>query len=77
MQVATSSVEYSASEPLTEINLELDNQIIQAITTSNTQQIEECLARMSQLKDAQERISRAFLSTVDRKSTRLNSSHWE
>ncbi|KAF2872475.1 hypothetical protein BDV95DRAFT_491620 [Massariosphaeria phaeospora] len=57
--------EYRVPEPSFEVNLELDNQIIQAINTANTAKIEECLSRLSQLQDAQERISRAFLSTVD------------
>jgi CDK inhibitor PHO81 len=48
-----------------DVDFELDNQIVQAISTSNTQQIGECLSRMSQLKDARDRISRAFLSTVE------------
>lgn len=52
-------------EPLLEANLELDNQIVQAINTANTAQIEDCLSRLSKLNDAQERISRAFLSTVE------------
>ncbi|KAL1646978.1 phosphate system positive regulatory protein pho81 [Didymella pomorum] len=51
-------------EPLIEANLELDNQFIQAINISNTSKIQECLARLSNLPDAREHISRAFLSTV-------------
>jgi CDK inhibitor PHO81 len=46
-------------------DLELDNQITQAITTANTAKIEECLSRIFSLADAQERISRAFLSTIE------------
>lgn len=65
MQVAPTSIEPRVSEPAMEATLELDNQIVQAINTSNTQKIEECLARLSQLQDARERISRAFLSTVE------------
>ena len=51
-------------EPLIEANLELDNQFIQAINTSNVSKIQECLTRLSNLPDAREHISRAFLSTV-------------
>jgi CDK inhibitor PHO81 len=51
-------------EPLIEANLELDNQFIQAINISNTSKIQECLTRLSNLPDAREHISRAFLSTV-------------
>jgi CDK inhibitor PHO81 len=64
MQAQPSNVEFR-SEPSQEVNLELDNQIVQAINTANTGKIEECLSRLSQLSDAQERISRAFLSTVE------------
>ena len=64
MQAAPTQSNVQAPEPSLEINLELDNQIVQAITTANTTKIEECLARISKLQDAQERISRAFLSTV-------------
>ncbi|KAF2809681.1 ankyrin repeat protein [Mytilinidion resinicola] len=46
-------------------DMELDNQMTQAITTANTAKIEECLARIFSLVDAQERISRAFLSTIE------------
>lgn len=52
-------------EPSIEANLELDNQIVQAINTANTNQIEDCLNRLQKLTDARERISRAFLSTVE------------
>jgi CDK inhibitor PHO81 len=65
VQQAPAGPESRLSEPPTEVNAELDNQIVQAISTSNTQQIEECLSRMSQLPDAQDRISRAFLSTIE------------
>ncbi|KZM25074.1 aspartic-type endopeptidase [Ascochyta rabiei] len=51
-------------EPLIEANLELDNQFIQAINLSNTAKIQECLTRLSNLPDAREHVSRAFLSTV-------------
>ena len=66
MQAQPLSVEIKATEPSLEINLELDNQIVQAINTANTHKIEECLSRLSQLNDAQERISRAFLSTIEK-----------
>lgn len=65
MQAAPSSTETRGPEPFLEANLELDNQIVQAINTANTLKIEECLSRLSQLNDAQERISRAFLSTIE------------
>ncbi|OCK83626.1 ankyrin [Lepidopterella palustris CBS 459.81] len=55
----------AAAEPSQEGDIELDNQIVQAINTANTAKIEECLERLSSLPDAQERISRAFLSTID------------
>jgi CDK inhibitor PHO81 len=53
------------AEPLIEANLELDNQIVQAVNSGNTAQIMECLSRLSKLVDAQERITRAFLSTIE------------
>lgn len=65
MQAAPTHAEVQAPEPSLEVNLELDNQIVQAIATANTTKIEECLSRLSKLQDAQERISRAFLSTVE------------
>jgi CDK inhibitor PHO81 len=65
VHAAPADAELRAPEAPMEVNAELDNQIAQAISTANTQQIEECLSRMSQLKDAQDRISRAFLSTVE------------
>ncbi|KAF2266700.1 hypothetical protein CC78DRAFT_458686 [Lojkania enalia] len=65
MQAAPTSAESRALEPSLEASLELDNQTIQAISTANIQKIEECLSRLIKLPDAQERISRAFLSTVE------------
>jgi CDK inhibitor PHO81 len=65
MQAAPTGTEATVFAPSVEANLELDNQIVQAINTANRTQIEECLTRLSQLQDAQERISRAFLSTVE------------
>ncbi|KAF2745635.1 hypothetical protein M011DRAFT_469297 [Sporormia fimetaria CBS 119925] len=49
-----------------DLNQELEDRIIQAIETSNTQEMENCLSRMSQIEDARARISRAFLSTVEK-----------
>jgi CDK inhibitor PHO81 len=65
VQAAPPSPVSRPSESSLETTYELDNQIVQAINTSNIQKIQECLGRLSQLKDAQERISRAFLSTVE------------
>lgn len=65
MQVPLESTQSRPAEPFIEANLVLDNQIVQAINTANTVQIEECLARLSKLQDAPERITRAFLSTVE------------
>jgi CDK inhibitor PHO81 len=53
------------AEPLIEANLELDNQIVQAVNSGNAAQIEDCLTRLLKLKDAQERITRAFLGTIE------------
>lgn len=65
MQAPQETTQTRVLEPSIEANLELDNQIVQAINTANTSQIEDCLSRLSKLQDAQERISRAFLSTVE------------
>ena len=64
MQAPQPAAEPRIFEPLIEANLELDNQFIQAINTSNVSKIQECLTRLSNLPDAREHISRAFLSTV-------------
>ena len=65
MQYTPSVNQPVTAEPLQEGDIELDNQIVQAISTGNTEKIEECLTRLSTLADAQERISRAFLSSIE------------
>ncbi|KAF1970532.1 hypothetical protein BU23DRAFT_511455 [Bimuria novae-zelandiae CBS 107.79] len=65
MQAPQESTQSKVFEPSIEANLQLDNQIVQAINTANTIQIEDCLSRLQKLGDAQERITRAFLSTVE------------
>ena len=84
MQLAPSAVDES-TEPSGEGHAELDNQLLQAISTSNTQKIQECLSLITRLADAQERISRVFLATVEEASeealralldtNQVNSSH--
>jgi CDK inhibitor PHO81 len=66
MQFPLEMPQFRPAEPLIEANLELDNQIVQAVNSGNTAQIDECLSRLAKLKDAQERITRAFLSTIER-----------
>ena len=65
MQYTPSINQPITTEPSQEGDIELDNQIVQAISTGNTEKIEECLTRLSTLADAQERISRAFLSCIE------------
>jgi len=65
MQAPQETTQSRVFEPSIEANLELDNQIVQAINTANTALIEDCLSRLQNLNDAQERITRAFLGTVE------------
>ncbi|KAL5439641.1 hypothetical protein PMIN06_009881 [Paraphaeosphaeria minitans] len=65
MQAPQEPTQSRVFEPSVEANLQLDNQIIQAINTANTIQIDDCLSRLHKLNDASERITRAFLSTVE------------
>lgn len=65
MQIPQETPQTRPTEPSLEANLELDNQIVQAINSANTRQIEDCLSRLSKLNDAQERITRAFLGTLE------------
>lgn len=65
MQAPQESTQSRVYEPSVEANLQLDNQIVQAINTANTIQIHDCLSRLQKLGDAKERITRAFLSTVE------------
>jgi CDK inhibitor PHO81 len=65
MQAPQESTQSRVFEPSVEANLQLDNQIVQAINTANTIQINDCLSRLQKLSDANERITRAFLSTVE------------
>lgn len=65
MQAPQESTQLRVFEPSVEANLQLDNQIVQAINSGNTVQIDDCLSRLQKLGDAQERITRAFLSTVE------------
>lgn len=68
MQAPQETMQARPIEPYLEANLQLDNQFVLAINAANMAQIEECLSRLSKLPDAKERISRAFLSTIEQAS---------